>query len=97
MFKLQTQEGQKLMTDKRQLTLNQLKAGQTGTVVQIIGGRGLVMRLTSMGIRPGKKITKVSALLFRGPVTLRLDGIQIAVGFGMANRIMVEADSETPA
>ena len=85
------------MTDKKQLTLNQLKAGQTGTVVQIIGGRGLITRLTAMGIRPGKKITKVSALLFKGPVTLRLDGAQIALGFGMANKIMVEVNSETPA
>jgi len=85
------------MTYKKQLTLNQLRAGQTGTVVQIIGGRGLITRLTAMGIRPGKKITKVSALLFKGPVTLRLDGTQIAVGFGMANRIMVEVDSQTPS
>jgi ferrous iron transport protein A len=96
MFKLQTQEGQK-MTDKKQLTLNQLKFGQTGTVVQILGGRGLATRLDSMGIRPGKKITKVSALLFKGPVTLRLDSAQIAIGFGMANKIMVEVESDTPA
>jgi ferrous iron transport protein A len=85
------------MTDKKQLTLNQLKFGQTGTVVQILGGRGLATRLDSMGIRPGKKITKVSALLFKGPVTLRLDSAQIAIGFGMANKIMVEVESDTPA
>jgi ferrous iron transport protein A len=83
------------MTYKKLLTLNQLKFGQTGTVVQIIGGRGLMARLNAMGVRPGKKITKVSALLFKGPVTLRLDGAQIAIGFGMANRIMVEVESET--
>ena len=83
------------MTGKKQLTLNQLKAGQTGMIVQIIGGRGLIARLTAMGIRPGKKITKVSALLFKGPVTLRLDGTQIAIGFGMANKIMVEVGSDT--
>jgi ferrous iron transport protein A len=84
-----------MITGKKQLTLNQLKSGQTGTVVQIIGGRGLMARLNAMGIRPGKKITKVSALLFKGPVTLRLDGAQIAIGFGMANKIMVEVESET--
>jgi ferrous iron transport protein A len=83
------------MTYKKQLTLNQLKFGQSGTVVQISGGRGLMARLNAMGVRPGKKITKVSALLFKGPVTLRLDGAQIAIGFGMANRIMVEVESET--
>ena len=85
------------MTDKRQLTLNQLGAGQTGAVVQILGGRGLMARLNAMGIRPGKKVTKVSSMLFKGPVTLRLDGAQIAIGIGMANKVVVEVESDTPA
>lgn len=85
------------MTDKRRLTLNQLKSGQTGTIAQIIGGRGLITRLDAMGIRPGKKVTKVSSLLFKGPVTLRLNGAHIAIGFGMANKVEVEVESETSA
>jgi len=64
--------------------------GQTGTVIGILGGRGLIQRLEALGIRPGKKVTKVSSTLFRGPVTLRVDNAQVAVGFGMANRIIVE-------
>ena len=66
--------------------------GQTGTVVQVLGGWGMVRRLDAMGIRPGKKVTKVSSVLFRGPVTLRVDHSQVAIGFGMANRILVEVD-----
>lgn len=85
------------MTDKRQLTLNQLGAGQTGEIVQILGGRGLTTRLEAMGIRHGKKVTKVSSMLFNGPVTLRLDGSQVAIGFGMANKVLVEIETDKPS
>jgi len=69
-----------------------MEAGQTGTVIQILGGRGLSRRLEAMGIRPGKKVTKISSMLFRGPVTLRTNQTQVAIGFGMASKIMVEVD-----
>jgi len=75
-----------------QMTLGQMEAGQTGTVIQILGGRGLIRRLDALGIRPGKKITKVSSMFFRGPVTFRSDHTQVAIGFGMANKILVEID-----
>jgi len=72
-----------------------MAAGQTGTVIQILGGRGLAQRLEAIGIRAGKKITKISSMLFRGPVTLRVDQTQAAIGFGMANKILVEIDTST--
>ena len=70
-----------------------MEAGQSGTVVQVAGGHGLVRRLEAMDIRPGKRITKVGSMLFRGPVTLKVDHAQIAIGFGMANKILVEVDN----
>lgn len=81
------------MLQKRLLTLPQMEAGQTGTVVQVLGGLGLTRRLEALGIRPGKKVTKISSMLFRGPVTIRVDTAQVAIGFGMANRILVEVDT----
>lgn len=78
------------MHQGRQLTLRQMEIGQIGTVIGILGGRGLMRRLEALGIRPGKKVTKISSTLFRGPVTLRVDNAQVAIGFGMANRIIVE-------
>ena len=80
------------MPQKKQLTLNQLETGQTGVVVQVFGGRGIIRRLDALGIRPGKKVTKVSTMLFRGPVSLRIDGTQVAIGFGMARKILIEID-----
>lgn len=80
----------------RQMTLRQMNIGQTGTVVTILGGRGLMLRLEALGIRPGKKVTKISSTFLRGPVTLRVDSTQVAVGFGMANKIIVEIDQFLP-
>jgi len=80
------------MPDDRRITLRQMQAGQSGTVVYIDGGHGLVNRLNALGIRPGKRITKFSSMLMRGPVTIQVDRAQVAIGFGMANKIIVELD-----
>ena len=80
------------MPDGKQITLARMQTGQSGTVVQIQGGHGLINRLNSLGIRPGKRITKVSSMFMRGPVTIQVDRAQVAIGFGMARRIIVELD-----
>jgi len=69
-----------------------MQIGQSGVVVQIQGGHGLVNRLNSLGIRPGKRITKTSSMIMRGPVTIQVDRAQVAIGFGMARRIIIELD-----
>jgi ferrous iron transport protein A len=69
-----------------------MQTGQSGMVIQIQGGIGLVNRLAAFNIRPGKKITKVSSMLMWGPVTIEVDRTQMAIGFGMANRVIVELD-----
>ena len=79
-----------------QLTLAEMRIGQTGTVVEVLGGHGLIRRLDALGIRPGRKVTKLSSTLFRGPVMLRVNNSQVAVGFGMARKIRVEVDKYLP-
>ena len=79
-----------------QLTLAKMRTGQTGTVIGVLGGHGLIRRLDALGIRPGKKVTKLSSTLFRGPVILRVDNAQVAVGFGMARKIIIEVDKYLP-
>ena len=80
------------MTDDKLVTLRQMWAGHSGVVAYIEGGHGLVNRLNALGIRPGKRITKVSSMLMRGPVTIQLGNAQVAIGFGMANKIIVKLD-----
>ena len=74
------------------LDLTQLKLGQKGKVAEIQGGEGLIRRLESMGIRPGKKIAKIGAQFLRGPQTLKIDNLQVAIGFGMAKKILIEVE-----
>jgi len=74
------------------IDLSQMKPGETGVIKEIQGGRGLMMRVQSMGIRYGKKITKVSSHFWRGPQTIEVGNVQIAIGFGMAKRILVEVE-----
>ena len=72
--------------------LTKLKSGQRGKVVEIQGGAGLIRQLESMGIRSGKRITKISAQFWRGPQIVSVDNSQVAIGFGMAGRILVEVE-----
>ncbi len=81
------------MSEKLILPLSRMEAGQSGTVVEITGGHGLVRRLEALGIRTGKKVTKISSMLFRGPVMVKVDSSQVAIGFGMASRVIVEVDA----
>lgn len=71
-----------------------MRAGESGVVVQVQGGHGVVNRLSALGIIPGKRITKISSVLMRGPVIVEVDRTQIAIGFGMATRILVQLDNE---
>ncbi len=80
------------MLNGRQKTLVRMGTGQSCIVGQIQGGHGLVNRLSALGIRPGKRITKVSSMFMRGPVTIQVDRAQVAIGFGMASRIIVQLD-----
>ena len=74
------------------ITLARMQTGQSGRVVEIQGGFGVIDRLNALGIIPGKRITKISSMLARGPVAIQVDRAQLAIGYGMANKIIVELD-----
>ena len=74
------------------IDLTQLQPGETGIVEEMQGGYGYIRKLQSMGVRPGKRVNKVSSHFWRGPQTVEVDNMQIAVGFGMARRILVEVE-----
>ena len=81
-----------LMPDVKEIPLSRMEAGQSGQVVEIQGGHNMINRLDAMGIRTGKRVTKVSSMLMRGPVTIRVGNTQLAIGFGMAHRIIIRLD-----
>ena len=80
------------MSAKEIIALTEMKAGEKGMVVDVLGGRGAFRRLEALGIRIGKKITKVSRGFLWGPVTVQAGGTQIGIGHGMASKIMVEVE-----
>ena len=74
------------------IPLTDMDIGETGTVVEFFGGRGVYNRLRALGIRPGVKISKVSGAFARGPVVLQVGGTQAALGFGMSHKVIVEVE-----
>ena len=75
-----------------ELSLVDMKPGQTGVVKKIQGGSNLNQKLNQLGLREGKQIKKISSVFNRGPVTISVDNYQVAIGYGKAVRIMVEVE-----
>lgn len=72
------------------LPLSQLREGKRGVVVFTFGGRGLVQRLAEMGLTPGTEVTIVREAPFHGPIEVRVRGVSLALGHGIASRIFVK-------
>jgi len=76
-------------------SLDRLNEDETGVVRSIEGGRGLVGRLSSMGLRPGVSVRLVCTQPARGPVVVEVGGMmRIALGRGMARKILIEIKKE---
>lgn len=75
--------------ERQTVPLTRLPAGTRGVVVSVAGGHGLRHRLALLGVRPGVELQKISSILLRGPVVVQVGGRQVAIGFGMADRIDV--------
>ena len=84
-----------LTRDEREqlIALAAMKPGQRGIVREIRGGEGVTRRLAALGIRPGKHVTKVSAMLMGGPAVISVDRRQLALGNGMAVKVMIDRQS----
>lgn len=80
------------MPETKVVNLRQMSSGQSGRVVAVKGGHGLVARLEGMGLRQGSHITKISSMMMHGPVTVQSGSTCLAIGFGMADKIIVELD-----
>ena len=81
------------MYSRHQISLVDMRMGQSGVVTGIAGGMGAARRLESMGIRVGKRITKQSAMVMRGPITVRVGSTTIGFGYGIASKVMVDVSS----
>ena len=82
--------------EKSKAPLTALKQGEAGTVESIRGGHrkggGFEKRLMDMGLTPGTVVTVVKSAPFHGPLEVLVRGSRLALGRGMAERIVVEIE-----
>jgi ferrous iron transport protein A len=72
------------------LTLLDPAANKRARVVAVQGGWGVSRRLAQLGIHPGDIITVLRHGAFGGPVLIEIHGYQVALGRGVAARILLE-------
>jgi Fe2+ transport system protein FeoA len=72
------------------IMLTQLDNGASAKVMELRGGHLVVGKLEAMGIVPGSTITKNGSSIMNGPIVLKKGSTQIAIGYAMAQRILVE-------
>jgi Fe2+ transport system protein FeoA len=70
------------------MPLSMVPSGRLVTVATVRAGWGLQRRLANMGLTPGVQVRVLSAQR-PGPVLLELRGSRLALGHGVAHRIIV--------
>ena len=71
-------------------TLDKIYENSKAKVIDIRGGQGIRQRLSQMGIHPGDMITILRYGALRGPILIEIHGSQVALGRGIASKIIVE-------
>lgn len=66
-----------------------LDEGEQAVVIRACGGCGLVRRLTEMGLTPGVEVRLLRKCPFHGPVKLEVRGVELALGYGVASKVLV--------
>jgi ferrous iron transport protein A len=81
-----------MLNAMRKISLLKIRENRKAKVLEISGGRILQHRMMSMGIYPGREITKLSHFALRGPVAVRVGRSVLALGHGVAAKIIVEIE-----
>jgi len=76
----------------KKVSLAHMKAGSKGRLIEVDAGALLQSRLNNMGLHPGRSIVKISHLGLRGPVMVKVGRSTVAIGHGVAHKIIVEAE-----
>jgi Fe2+ transport system protein FeoA len=71
------------------MTLEQIGPKSRARISMIDVGRGLRRRLEQMGLHIGDEVVVISRGAFRGPVLVIANGMQVALGRGVARKIEV--------
>ena len=63
--------------------------GESAALVSIQASKGLTRRLTDMGLVPGTMLRVVNSHV-SGPVLIEIKGYRLALGHGIAQKVMVD-------
>ncbi len=89
-------------SDRPEVPLTALRNGEAGIVTSIEAGHGrgwgrgwgFKKRLMDLGLTPGTRVTVVKSAPFHGPLEILVRGSRLALGRGMAERILVEIERQ---
>ena len=84
------QEKRLNLSDAQPINITQLDNGKSATILELKDNSDTMRKLLAMGIIPGAVITRKSAIPGKGPVILEKDMVQFAIGYNMAQNIIVE-------
>ena len=80
---------------KRTTSLFRLRNGQHGRICGIAGGVRLRQSLNQVGIHLGDTFVVLRGAYLGGPMLIQINAAQIALGRGMAEKIMVQSLSNS--
>jgi len=71
------------------MVLSMIDQGEDVTLIDIVGGRGIRSKLYSMGLVPGVSL-RILSRNGSGPVMIAVKDSRLAIGRGMAEKIIVK-------
>ena len=74
-------------------TLLQISPGASVRVISFDGGKNLSAKLTQFGIHPGDRLRLLRKAPLGGPLLVECNAREIALGRGVAEKIIVEIDT----
>jgi ferrous iron transport protein A len=80
------------VSEASEITLSELAPGARGVIASVRGGPGFRARLRALGLAEGQSLQKLSRVGLGGPVVVLVNRAQVAVGRGMAGRIVVRPE-----
>jgi len=80
----------------KMIALSQASVGSMAKVETIEGGRAMRLRLATLGLREGMDVGVLQSVP-GGPVVLEVGSGRLALGAGMAERILVTTEAEASA
>ena len=64
--------------------------------MDMVDGRRLFAKLTQIGLHPGDSLRVLRIAPMGGPVLVEINGREVALGRGVAQKIFVEVECELP-